>query len=75
MRLFSYLFILKESSVSLNFVIHMLRCYAWESSFQSKVQDVRNDELSWFRKALLLGAVQYKFKILMYFGNYVYSIL
>ena len=32
------------------------RCYAWESSFQSKVQNVRNDELSWFRKASLLGA-------------------
>lgn len=33
------------------------RCYAWESSFQSKVLGVRNDELSWFRKASLLGAV------------------
>ncbi|GKV53876.1 hypothetical protein SLEP1_g60389, partial [Rubroshorea leprosula] len=31
-------------------------CYCWESSFQSKVQSVRNDELSWFRKASLLGA-------------------
>lgn len=41
-----------------NFV-DMLRCYAWESSFQSKVQSVRNDELSWFRKASLLGAVCY----------------
>lgn len=33
------------------------RCYAWEQSFQSKVQDIRNDELSWFRKAQLLAAV------------------
>ncbi|KAK7245644.1 hypothetical protein RIF29_40492 [Crotalaria pallida] len=33
-----------------------VKCYAWESSFQSKVQNVRDDELSWFRKALLLGA-------------------
>jgi hypothetical protein len=33
------------------------RCYAWESSFQSRVENVRNDELSWFRKASLLGAV------------------
>ncbi|QHO34352.1 ABC transporter C family member [Arachis hypogaea] len=32
-------------------------CYAWESSFQSKVQNVREDELSWFRKASLLGAL------------------
>ncbi|KAI9074946.1 hypothetical protein K1719_043109 [Acacia pycnantha] len=33
-----------------------VKCYAWESSFQSKVQVVRDDELSWFRKASLLGA-------------------
>ncbi|XP_061370037.1 ABC transporter C family member 2-like isoform X2 [Gastrolobium bilobum] len=33
-----------------------VKCYAWESSFQSKLQSVRNDELSWFRKASLLGA-------------------
>ncbi|KHN47341.1 ABC transporter C family member 2-like [Glycine soja] len=33
-----------------------VKYYAWESSFQSKVQIVRNDELSWFRKASLLGA-------------------
>uniref|UniRef100_A0A6M2F7A6 ABC transmembrane type-1 domain-containing protein n=1 Tax=Populus davidiana TaxID=266767 RepID=A0A6M2F7A6_9ROSI len=32
-----------------------VKCYAWESSFQAKVQGVRNDELSWFRKASLLG--------------------
>ncbi|KAE9461431.1 hypothetical protein C3L33_06661, partial [Rhododendron williamsianum] len=31
-------------------------CYAWENSFQSKVQTVRNDELAWFRKAQLLAA-------------------
>ncbi|GLT64996.1 hypothetical protein SLA2020_374540 [Shorea laevis] len=33
-----------------------VKCYAWESSFRSKVHSVRNDELSWFRKASLLGA-------------------
>ncbi|KAK6283230.1 hypothetical protein POUND7_017055 [Theobroma cacao] len=33
-----------------------VKCYAWENSFQSKVQSVRNDELSWFRKASLLAA-------------------
>ncbi|KAG6756248.1 hypothetical protein POTOM_039673 [Populus tomentosa] len=35
-----------------------VKCYAWESSFQAKVQGVRDDELSWFRKASLLGAEQ-----------------
>ncbi|EPS64314.1 hypothetical protein M569_10464 [Genlisea aurea] len=34
-----------------------VKCYAWENSFQKKVQGVRNEELSWFRKALLLGAL------------------
>ncbi|XP_010522092.1 PREDICTED: ABC transporter C family member 2 [Tarenaya hassleriana] len=34
-----------------------VKCYAWENSFQSKVQTVRDDELSWFRKAQLLGAM------------------
>ncbi|CAK7350158.1 unnamed protein product [Dovyalis caffra] len=33
-----------------------VKCYAWESSFQAKVQGVRDEELSWFRKASLLGA-------------------
>ncbi|RXH98903.1 hypothetical protein DVH24_011228 [Malus domestica] len=33
-----------------------VKCYAWESSFQSKVHSVRTDELFWFRKASLLGA-------------------
>ncbi|KAG4114413.1 hypothetical protein ERO13_D12G045100v2 [Gossypium hirsutum] len=33
-----------------------VKCYAWENSFQSKVQNVRDDELLWFRKASLLGA-------------------
>ncbi|KAF6167459.1 hypothetical protein GIB67_031660 [Kingdonia uniflora] len=33
-----------------------VKFYAWEQSFQSKVQNVRNDELSWFRRAQLLGA-------------------
>ncbi|XP_047942047.1 ABC transporter C family member 2-like [Salvia hispanica] len=34
-----------------------VKCYAWENSFQTKVQIVRNDELSWYRKAQLLGAL------------------
>ncbi|KAL5715506.1 Canalicular multispecific organic anion transporter 1 [Ranunculus cassubicifolius] len=34
-----------------------VKCYAWEESFQAKVQTVRNDELSWFKKAQLLGAL------------------
>jgi ATP-binding cassette subfamily C (CFTR/MRP) protein 1 len=33
-----------------------VKCYAWEQSFQSKVQGIRNEELSWFRKAQLLAA-------------------
>ncbi|KAJ6886561.1 ABC transporter C family member 2 isoform X3 [Populus alba x Populus x berolinensis] len=40
-----------------------VKCYAWESSFQAKVQGVRDDELSWFRKASLLGAVLSSFFI------------
>lgn len=35
----------------------IVKCYAWENSFQSKVQDVRQQELSWFRKAQLLAAL------------------
>ncbi|XP_008775219.2 ABC transporter C family member 2-like [Phoenix dactylifera] len=34
-----------------------VKCYAWEQSFHSKVQSVRNDELSWFRRAQLLAAL------------------
>ncbi|KAI8524589.1 hypothetical protein RHMOL_Rhmol13G0160700 [Rhododendron molle] len=34
----------------------IVKCYAWENSFQYKVQTVRNDELAWFRKAQLLAA-------------------
>ncbi|KAI3839082.1 hypothetical protein MKW98_031032, partial [Papaver atlanticum] len=33
-----------------------VKCYAWEGSFQSKIQGVCDDELSWFRKAQLLSA-------------------
>ncbi|KAL6991625.1 Multidrug resistance-associated protein 9 [Sarracenia purpurea var. burkii] len=33
-----------------------VKCYAWEESFQSKIQSMRNDELSWFQKAQLLAA-------------------
>ncbi|KAH7289296.1 hypothetical protein KP509_31G069200 [Ceratopteris richardii] len=35
----------------------IVKCYAWESSFQAKVLDIRKDELGWFRKAQLLAAV------------------
>ncbi|CAA0823749.1 ABC transporter C family member 2 [Striga hermonthica] len=34
-----------------------VKCYAWENSFQAKVQSVRNEELSWYRRAQLLGAL------------------
>lgn len=34
-----------------------VKSYAWENSFQSKVQDVRNEELTWYRRAQLLGAL------------------
>ncbi|KAF8030773.1 hypothetical protein BT93_D0072 [Corymbia citriodora subsp. variegata] len=33
-----------------------VKCYAWEKSFQYGVQDIRSDELSWFRRAQLLSA-------------------
>ncbi|XP_073280878.1 ABC transporter C family member 12-like isoform X1 [Primulina huaijiensis] len=33
-----------------------VKYYAWERSFESKVQIMRTDELSWFRKAQLLSA-------------------
>lgn len=35
----------------------IVKCYAWESSFQTKVLDIRKDELDWFRKAQILAAV------------------
>ncbi|KAM3323933.1 ABC transporter C family member 12 isoform X4 [Capsicum chacoense] len=35
----------------------VVKCYAWEKSFQSNVQGMRNGELSWFRKAQLLAAL------------------
>ncbi|XP_050370620.1 LOW QUALITY PROTEIN: ABC transporter C family member 12-like [Argentina anserina] len=34
-----------------------VKCYAWETSFQLRVQNIRNDELSRFRKAQLLSAL------------------
>ncbi|XP_073003248.1 ABC transporter C family member 2-like [Typha latifolia] len=34
-----------------------VKCYAWEQSFQLKVQIIRDDELSWFRKSQLLAAL------------------
>jgi ABC-type multidrug transport system fused ATPase/permease subunit len=33
-----------------------VKCYAWEKSFESRIQGIRNEELSWFRKAQLLSA-------------------
>ncbi|XP_010499572.1 PREDICTED: ABC transporter C family member 12-like [Camelina sativa] len=33
-----------------------VKCYAWEKSFESRIQEIRNEELSWFRKAQLLSA-------------------
>ncbi|KAL8033751.1 hypothetical protein ABFX02_13G178300 [Erythranthe guttata] len=33
-----------------------VKYYAWEKSFKSKIQVMRDDELSWFRKAQLLSA-------------------
>lgn len=35
----------------------IVKCYAWENSFRSKVLQIRDDEISWFRKAQLLSAV------------------
>ncbi|KAJ9565724.1 hypothetical protein OSB04_001690 [Centaurea solstitialis] len=34
-----------------------VKCYAWENSFQDKIQSVRTDELSWFRKVQMLGSL------------------
>ncbi|XP_029151980.1 ABC transporter C family member 12 isoform X3 [Arachis hypogaea] len=34
-----------------------VKCYAWETSFQCRVQSIRDYELSWFRKAHLLNAL------------------
>ncbi|GMH31056.1 hypothetical protein Nepgr_032899 [Nepenthes gracilis] len=34
----------------------IVKFYAWENSFQLKVQSVRTEELSWFRSAQLLSA-------------------
>ncbi|KAJ9558164.1 hypothetical protein OSB04_012778 [Centaurea solstitialis] len=36
--------------------IETVKCYAWEQSFQSKVQNIRKDELLWLWKSQLLGA-------------------
>ncbi|CAH2034504.1 unnamed protein product [Thlaspi arvense] len=33
-----------------------VKCYAWEKSFESRIQGIRNEELSWFCKAQLLTA-------------------
>jgi len=35
----------------------IVKCYAWENSFRTKVLTIRDDEISWFRKAQLLSAV------------------
>ncbi|KAK4259872.1 hypothetical protein QN277_006160 [Acacia crassicarpa] len=34
-----------------------VKCYAWETSLESKVQSIRDDELLWFRHAQLLSAL------------------
>ncbi|KAL3851518.1 hypothetical protein ACJIZ3_013400 [Penstemon smallii] len=34
-----------------------VKYYAWENSFQTKVQSIRNEELSWNRRAQLVGAL------------------
>ncbi|KAK9055990.1 hypothetical protein SSX86_027077 [Deinandra increscens subsp. villosa] len=34
-----------------------VKCYAWENSFQEKVQSIRTEELSWFQKVQMLGAL------------------
>ncbi|XP_027340342.1 ABC transporter C family member 12-like isoform X3 [Abrus precatorius] len=34
-----------------------VKCYAWETSFQSRILSIRDEELSWFRKAQLLYAL------------------
>ncbi|KAJ0761743.1 putative ABC-type xenobiotic transporter [Helianthus annuus] len=34
-----------------------VKCYAWENSFQEKVQSVRTEELSWYRQVQMLGAL------------------
>ncbi|KAI9096017.1 hypothetical protein K1719_026164 [Acacia pycnantha] len=34
-----------------------VKCYAWETSLESRVQSIRDDELLWFRHAQLLSAL------------------
>ncbi|MFS7931640.1 putative ABC-type xenobiotic transporter [Helianthus anomalus] len=34
-----------------------IKCYAWENSFQEKVQSVRTEELSWYQQVQMLGAL------------------
>ncbi|KAJ0621156.1 putative ABC-type xenobiotic transporter [Helianthus annuus] len=36
--------------------IQTVKCYAWEESFQSKIQTIRKDELLWLWKSQFLGA-------------------
>ncbi|KAI8524470.1 hypothetical protein RHMOL_Rhmol13G0151700 [Rhododendron molle] len=43
-----------------------VKCFAWEESFRSKVCGMRNDELSWFRKAQLLSALLFEVSLLVY---------
>ncbi|KAJ7552374.1 hypothetical protein O6H91_06G052700 [Diphasiastrum complanatum] len=37
--------------------VDIVKCYAWENSFKSKVLGIRTDELGWYRSAQLLSAV------------------
>jgi len=57
--------IFSVSSHCFDSIMKYFRCYAWEKSFQSRIQSVRDDELSWFRGAQLLSAVWNKLYILL----------
>ncbi|KAJ7552377.1 hypothetical protein O6H91_06G052800 [Diphasiastrum complanatum] len=37
--------------------VDIVKCYAWESSFKSKVLGIRTDELGWYRNTQFLSAV------------------
>ncbi|KAA3460958.1 ABC transporter C family member 12-like isoform X5 [Gossypium australe] len=37
--------------------VDIVKFYAWEKCFQSRVHNIRNDELSWLQRAQLLSAV------------------
>ncbi|GLT85719.1 hypothetical protein SLE2022_038990 [Rubroshorea leprosula] len=37
--------------------MNTVKCYAWEKNFQSRVQSIQNEELSWYHQAKLLSAL------------------